>query len=222
MDITIIILGVIVVILIYILYKYFTTASTLTKKAIYLGDTSIADIPAANIINPKSNRYSYGVWVYVNTWNGAVKPLIYRAATAPIGTSSAAEFALYLEATQPVLHAIVNNQDIAVTDNFPIQKWVFIIISVDGQFVDCYLDGKLVKSTKITLPGSNSEGMSIKFGTGSDIYLSNVQRLDKPTDPKTAWTTYMDGNGVASALSSYNVNLSLIKDNVEQNKFALF
>jgi hypothetical protein len=41
---------------------------------------------------------------------------------------------------------------ILITDNYPIQKWCYIVISVDSAFIDCYLDGKLVLSQKTYLP----------------------------------------------------------------------
>ena len=35
-----------------------------------------------------------------------------------------------------------------ITDNFPLQKWVCIGLSVDSQFVDGYIDGKLIRSQR--------------------------------------------------------------------------
>jgi hypothetical protein len=38
--------------------------------------------------------------------------------------------------------------DVIITDSFPIQKWTHITVSVDSQYCDMYVDGKLSKSIK--------------------------------------------------------------------------
>ena len=66
---------------------------------------------------------------------------------------------------------------------------------------------------------------SIVFGGGWDCYISKFERTPKPTDPKTAWDKYMEGNGgstVGNALCNINVNISVLKDNIETNSFSLF
>jgi hypothetical protein len=45
-----------------------------------------------------------------------------------------------------------------ITDNFPLQKWVYIIISVDNQYVDAYLDGKLIQSHRFYIPQTSAMG----------------------------------------------------------------
>jgi hypothetical protein len=43
-------------------------------------------------------------------------------------------------------------------------------------------------------------------------------------DPQTAWKNYMSGNGgsaLTKMFSSYGIDISFKKDNVEQNKFKL-
>jgi hypothetical protein len=218
MNPVVIVLAIIVIILIYVLYRYFTKPTALSAKMIRL-NVANPPIPGTSIPNPTSTRYSYGVWTYINTWTPNQKMLISR------GDGPNAEFSLYLDPSQPILYCVVGGQSsIFVTDNFPIQKWVYIVISVDNQFVDCYLDGKLVKSQKLTTqPSTNSSTLPITFGQGSDIYVSNVTRWTQPMDPTTAWSNYMDGNGGSNnVLSSYNLDLTLLKDNVQKSKYTLF
>ena len=66
MNTIVIILGVIIIVLIYILVRYVMATSTeLTAKA-NLND----DISAVSITNgPANTSYSYGLWIYVNSWD---------------------------------------------------------------------------------------------------------------------------------------------------------
>jgi hypothetical protein len=56
-----------------------------------------------------------------------------------------------------------------------------------------------------------------------DIYVSLFMRWSSPMDPQTAWNTYMSGNGqsTASQWTAYGVDLSLLKNSVEQSRFSL-
>ena len=40
---------------------------------------------------------------------------------------------------------------IEVVNNFPLQKWVYILISYDNNICDIYLDGKMVKSVQLSI-----------------------------------------------------------------------
>ena len=111
---------------------------------------------------------------------------------------------------------------ITVTNNFPLQKWVYITVVVDNTITDIYLDGKLVKSVQIDqfYPDKTSD---LHFGYGYDAYISNFQRWSTPLDPQTVWSTYLAGNGTSSiGTNNYHMNVSLLKDNVEQKTYSLF
>jgi hypothetical protein len=108
------------------------------------------------------------------------------------------------------------------------------------------MDGKLVKSKRfytiatsgqttignmpktpgdITVPVflGNSD-LSVTF-TSFDAYAAMFKRWTGPVDPQTAWSNYMEGNGgnsLSKTLSSYGINVAILKDNVVQSKFALF
>lgn len=220
MNPIIIVLGIIVILLIYVLYAYFSKPGSLVKNSINLNSANAA-IAADKIVNPTSTRYAYGVWVYVNSWAQKTKTIMYRGTN--IQNPNKAEFALYLDPSTPTLKCTINDKQVIVTDNFPIQKWTCVVISVDNQIIDCYLDGKLVKSQKLpAIQPSNSSKLDLQFGSGVDIYLAGVNRWTVPMDPKTAWDTYLAGNGVSSSVNPYNLNLLLLKDNVEKSRYSLY
>jgi hypothetical protein len=145
MNTTIIILGVIIVILIYVLYKYFTNVTSTLQAQANLNN----QIPSiTSLTNATATRYAYGIWIYINTWNAQVPHTIF---------SRAGNVKLYLEQSAPILYCDITMSDdtrqkMTITDNFPLQKWTHIIVSVDNQYVDVYLDGKLIQSHRFYVP----------------------------------------------------------------------
>ena len=227
MDPGTIILGVLLVlVIVYMIFQsYFSGKTALTNQIRY--DSNPPEIDSSKIAAPDALRFSYTIWVYVNNWNTSVEKLIFKRDN---------EIKLYLDETQSKLVCIVGNpldnpsSKIIVTNNFPIQKWVCITLSLDEKIVDLYLDGKLVKSVQTN--GLNNTANPyvnepIKFtGEGSwDGTFSKFERRPDVTDPHGAWEKYMEGNGgstLSRALGNYNVNLSILKDNVATSQFTLF
>mgnify|MGYP000061092912 FL=1 len=241
MNYVVIILGVIVIILIYILVRVITaTAVELTASA-NLND----NISAIEIRNsPGSYRYAYGLWIYVNSWdNGAPKTLYKRNNNIK----------LYLDEQAPSLKCDIRmdsgeDKSFVITDNFPLQKWVYIIVSVDNQYVDCYLDGKLVRSgraytdtveettndedettseTIIEVPSISDAADNIKLGGDNrwDAYVTKFKHWSGPVNPETAHSEYLAGNGQSSFrnfFSRYGLDILIKKDDVEQTKLSIF
>lgn len=230
MNLVVIILGVIVIILIYVLIQFFMEASVELAATANLND-SINGIPIKN--NPTSSRYAYGVWIYVNSWNmGGTKPIMARSNN----------LALRLDENSPVLlcDITMNNDEIKTiefTDNFPLQKWVHVLVNVDNQYVDCYLDGKLIKSGRAYIessggivvpkqpPAGGNDGVNLQLGGSAwDAYVARVKHWSNPVNPEEVWSTYMDGNGqgaVGSWLSKYGLDILIKKDNMEHRKLTL-
>ena len=125
-----------------------------------------------------------------------------------------------------------------ITNNFPLQKWVCVAISVDNQFADAYLDGKLIKSQRFysengAMPAIPSDSTTSPIYLGNseattnfgpfDAFISEFKRWTAPIDPQTVWDTYLAGNGtnsVSRAFSSYGIDVSVLKNNVEQTRFS--
>lgn len=222
MNFLVIFLAIIVIILLYFLYVYYYDTSSKLSANVDLKKPP-ANITTDTLINPTSTRYSYSLWIYVNTWSSTSQKYIISRKN---GTDD--DFSLKLDTTSPKLICTLKsanaapNTDLIVTTNFPIQKWTYVIISVDNQIVDLYLDGKLIVSTKLQNQPVVPNG-PIVFGDSSnpDIYLADLIRLAKPMDPQTAWSNYLNGNGYASS-TKYNINLSLLQDNTELKKYSIF
>jgi hypothetical protein len=229
-----IILGIVIIILIYILYKYFTTSTSTLGAIVDLSKTSssTAFTKKGDVSNSTSTRYSYSVWVYIDTWDSnEKKDIFYRNRVGVSGsTPEHSDIRLYLDQLSPTLKCefytnisqTQPTETITVTNNFAVQKWVCVVISVDNKIIDCYIDGKLVTSQQL---------QNQPIVTDSDIFvgtfkahLAKFQRTTSPIDPQTAWSNYMSGNGgnsLKKMFSSYGVDVSFKKDNVEQQKFSI-
>jgi hypothetical protein len=232
MNLVAIILAIVVILLFYVLYNFFLLKSTELTKTASLN----AKNPSIKIENsPTSLRYAYGIWIYVHSWDSSIEKTIY---------SRTNNIKVYFDKTSPILKCDITmdneaSNTLEITDNFPLQKWTHIMVSVDNQYVDSYIDGKLIKSGRMytskiagtdgsnaTTPKSPTDVDMILGGeTTFDAYISKFQHWDKPTDPQTAWNTYNEGNGQGSMknfVSSYGIDLSILKDNVEQSKYKIF
>ena len=229
MNYTIIILGIIIVFLVYYLYVNYIAASKTILKSVDLNSSN----PDISLIDKAQNvSYGYGAWLYINSWDQNKSKGVF---------SRSNNMSLYLDQSRPILKCDISlnststtNQTIVITENFPLQKWVYIIISVDGgtgngTIVDCYINGKLVKSSKLTTdatpPGSATDA-PIKIGAGTlwDAVLAKFTRFTTPVDPQTAWDNYLSGNGTSGlfSLGNFSANLAVLKDNIQYSNVKLF
>ena len=236
-----IILGIIIVVLIYVLYKYFTTSTATLGSLVDLSKTS-ENTPftkATDLQDAGSVRYNYGLWLYIDTWDTTKpKTIFYRKSSDTIpGTGGAAptilyDIKLYLETSTPTLKCdfyttttdTSKTETITITTNFPIQKWVYITISVDNNIIDCYIDGKLVTSQQLKGNLASQTSTANIYVGNFNAHLAKFQRTNSPTDPQTVWSNYMAGNGgnsLKKMFNSYGVDVSFKKDNIEQRKFSI-
>jgi len=228
MNYIIIILGVVVIILLFYLYMYLTSTVNTLAASVSLNKNS-AKFDAKKLKNPSSVHYAYGVWIFINTWTSGITP-------APVVFSRAdgSQLKLYFDSTKPTLYYSINATDggktQTITNNFPIQSWTQIIFSVDNNIVDIYMNGKLILSNVyqqgLSIPSSDATAFPVILGDAGTPFDANVasfqQWANQSVDPQTAWKSYMSGNGLANKLSSYNIQLQLLKDNVTQSTYSAF
>lgn len=233
MNILILILAVVIILVLawYIYNRYFSGVNTLTTGQVSLNTgTQITPIQPAQLSYPNSTRYAYGVWIYVNSWNTNATKVIF---------SRNSDMIVYLDKVTGTLNCIVsptgNNPDaitnngtkqnavINITNNFPLQKWVFIVVNIDNTIVDVYLDGKMVKSLQIpqVTPDTTSP---LNIGNGYDAVITYLQRWSYPLDPQSVWNSYMNGNGssLLSSINNYHGNLQLMQNNQVQGNYWVF
>ena len=245
--ITIIAVIAIFVVIYYVYVKFFTGVNTLASTSLNLNSQPPPPpILVSTLTNPESTKYAYGVWVYVNTWDTTKTKVIF---------SRYSDIILYLDKTTGVLNCAIGaagtpfytpapapdatlnpelltsdfkqktTNNISVTNNFPLQTWVYIVVNVNNTVADIYLNGKMVKSVQInqTAPDKVS---NIFYGNGYDAVVNKFVRWSTPVDPNTVWNYYVSGNGsgsVAGALGgSYGAQVTISKNNAVTSQFKLF
>ena len=95
--------------------------------------------------------YSVGVCIYVNSFTTVGKPFITHGNSAINGSSQSNPwlFDLRLDNTTPTLYTDIAvgtqaanmTESIVISNNFPIQIWVYVIVVVSSNYVDVYMDG---------------------------------------------------------------------------------
>ena len=227
MNIKAIILGVIVIILLYVVFKYIFSSST--KISDLANAKNVQKIDADDISSSNASNYAYSAWFYIDDWSyryGEPKIILGRLDSNLHPSPSI------------VLGAIENNLQVSVscypnensnTDiihkcnvaNVPLQRWVNVIVSLYGRTLDVYIDGKLVRTC--VLPGvakiASSAPIYVTPGGGFSGYTANIHYYDNSLNPQEAFNIYRAGysSGFLSGLSDYSVKLSFYKDDQEQS-----
>ena len=221
-----------VLLIVVIIYMIYTSiyGTTLISKEVDMKD-KIADISASSLTKPDAVRYSYNVWIYIDKPIVGNRRIFNRRNDLGLfinGTSSILSMKLYRRIGT---NNTSNTTSYQISNNFPLQKWTLITISIDNSTIDMYLDGKLVKSVIDTVEGngrkhSPDNTSDISFGVISGTYMSKFSRVLSPSNPQTAWNLYMEGSGsdkgLANLVNRYNMNISLMRDNAVARSISLF
>jgi len=223
-----------VILIIVIVYMIYTSiySTTLISKEVDMKD-KIADISASSLTKPDAVRYSYNVWIYMDKPVSGNKQIFNRINDLGLfidGTTSTLSMKLYRRISTN-LSSTGDDMKYQISNNFPLQKWTLITISIDNSTIDMYLDGKLVKSVidPVGTDGikhSPDNTSSISFGGIPGTYMSKFSRVLAPSNPQTAWNLYMEGSGsdkgLANLVNRYNMNISLMRDNAVARSISLF
>lgn len=194
---TILVVLVILVILWIVIGWFFKSSTNLTSMSDATKGQKIdaSELPS----NDNTSNYTYSTWFYVNDWNykfGTPKVLLSRLDQDGHPSPSI------------VLGAIENNITVSVAcypqsqstgttgntsivhkcevQNFPLQKWVNLIISLYGRTLDIYIDGKLFRTC--VLPGvakvATDTAIHVTPSGGFDGFTSNFQYWADSTNPQ--------------------------------------
>jgi hypothetical protein len=219
MDFLVIFLAILlIVVTFYMIYTKYSSDNTQSKIEVDMSG-QLADITSDKLVKPDAVSYTYKVWLYVDKPISSTGVIFERDKDLSLnlnGTTSVLSITTKHSSTADITHMITNN--------FPLQKWVYVVISVDNATIDMYLDGKLVKSVvDMHTPDGTSP---IKFKINSGVFMSKFNRVVGASNPQTVWSDYLDGSGSAMGLSNlankYSVNLAILKDNVLSTSVSLW
>jgi hypothetical protein len=114
-------------------------------------------------------------------------------------------------------------EDITITDNFSIQKWVYISTVVTDNYVECYLNGAFVTAKKLTNPihipdepPTEASGPTFTFNNPivkPQILINLVSRWDYPLSAGDIYNNYLSGNGEPTSYfgPSYTMDINLAR-----------
>ena len=253
MDAWIIILIVLIFVIIYAMYAITTTA-TLVKAMSHLSTT--ITIPANDadgkpkIPSPTSQNYYYEAWVYLTGAfgsNALTDGAVTNAAITPttiisniIGrldsTTNDVALSVYKDNTSNKYTLCVlagktgsgQANTYIVTQELPINKWVYLVMNVNGKLIEVYVNGKLLRTIYLSesLARSKTAGITIGSATLSG-YITRAIRKPENIDPKNVWDQYLQGNGqyggalygLLDYMNSYAFKMDITKDGKIKREF---
>ena len=231
MDAHKIVIGVVIIVLLYLLYLYFfgNSAAVLvgvheTTAEIKIGSGSIPPGPTQN--------FTYSVWVYVSNWNAGNEKIIFQRAC---GSSFCPKMAFDQNMNNVTVTLATYPSDsgsqVEATcqiENVPLQAWTNLIMTLNGNALDCYLDGKLVRTCLMPgVPKLSGAGELVLTPNGKSFqgYTGNFQYFNRAVNPREAYAIYKEGYGGSNWLSNlfnkYRIKLAFMKDNQEVNSFEI-
>ena len=228
MNILTVFIFILIVILIYAVFKLMT--KTTTNVSGFSDASKSLSVPCAKF--GASANYGYSVWIYVDSWQNTGSDTVLKKNILTRCVGNAAAFNLYLDNAQNNLKLLMsNNTKSCDIKNIKLQKWVNITMSVYGNTVDLYLDGKLVRTCVLTaipiqlktedtlfVGGAYTKSTTVcKGDSDGDLrgYISNVVYKSDYFTPEEAWNIYSagySGAGMFDFVNRYKLSFSVIKD----------
>ena len=217
---------VIILLLLYVIFKALTTTYTsLGSMQKWENQTTLqgSNLPS----NFKANS-AISLWFYIKKWSNGTKVIVFKNIDSTIFQVQFKESTNTIQIF-PKSDSASDGLQCEITD-FPLQKWVNLIISFNGSAMDVYVDGKLVKSCVVESGSLLADTNTIILGDESkkpptdDVgFITNVKLKSSSIAPQEAWDIYSQGFGGSpwsDILNKYKVKLSFIVDNQEQTSIS--
>jgi len=217
---------IVILLLLYVIFKALTTTyTTLGTMQKWSNKTTLQ---SSNLPSTFKANSAISIWFYIKKWVNGTNVVRFHNSAGGIGVDDTIFRVLFKNNTNTIQifpqSGGSTSNDCEIAD-FPLQKWVNLIISFNGSAMDVYVDGKLVKSCVVNTGSDLAKTQSIVLGqdpgqSTTDIgFLTNVKLKSTPIAPQEAWDIYSQGFGGSpwsDLLNKYKVKLSFIVDNQEQ------
>lgn len=240
MNVLTIFVFVLIIVLIYMVYKLMTNPTTTVSDLSDSSKTVIVDASKTESNSTGNNNYGYSVWLYIDAWGTDGKSTINKNILTRTTSSNAPLFQLHLDNVQNNLMLVmsdstgapINDKSPCMIRNVQLQKWINITMSIYGNTVDLYLDGKLVRTCVMqSMPASLNSSDQLYIGGGYTVdsknaisptpgdlqgFISNVVYNADYFSPEEAWNIYSagySGAGMFNFLHSYKLNFSITNNN---------
>lgn len=235
MDYTKLILGVLIVIVLYIIYRYvFVDSTSSDLVATANAKKKHSPIKAENLSgNPASVNFTFSIWIYVDSWQykyGKDKVIFRRSNKSgdlsPLLKLDAASNDLHLSVVTYATNNSAGTSDTWTIHNIPLQKWTSIIMSSNNRAIDTYIDGKLVNTHVLSgVPKMDKEApIDLTPDGGFSGNIAKFKYYSRTIDPREAYKIYKEGPGgnmLTDMLNKYKLKVQFLKDNEEINGFEI-
>ena len=234
---TILVVLVILVILWIVIGWFFKSSTNLTSMSDATKGQKIdaSELPS----NDNTSNYTYSTWFYVNDWNykfGTPKVLLSRLdqdghpspsiVLGAIENNITVSVACYPQSQSTGTTSNTSIVHKCEVQNFPLQKWVNLIISLYGRTLDIYIDGKLFRTC--VLPGvakvATDTAIHVTPSGGFDGFTSNFQYWADSTNPQEAYNIYKSGYGgsvLGNLFNKYRIRIEFLEDNQVEGSFEI-
>jgi len=217
---------VVILLLLYVIFKALTTTyTTLGTMQKWANKTTLQ---GSNLPSSFKANSAISIWFYIKKWVNGTNVVSFH--TGGSGDAASTMFKVQFKANTNTIQIFprtgASSGDDCEIAEFPLQKWVNLIISFNGSAMDVYVDGKLVKSCVVNQGSRLQETQSIVLGDDNEAvktadvgFITNVKLKAAPIAPQEAWDIYSQGFGGSpwsDLLNKYKVKLSFIVDNQEQ------
>lgn len=215
----------VIIIILYMIYTYVTNTS-LTSGLQKLNEP--LTFQPNKLDKPGSATYSYQCWLFLSGNSTSGRTLFKRS-----NGNNIENFAAILNNTTLAIKAGTGSGSpstiMSVTDQFPMQKWVYLVINVfSNGTLEAYMNGRLVKTvnTKASdIKPSAIAPLTIGDSSLTGGYVTKFTRLPSTLDAQTIQTNYYAGNGISNIFSTiipYGMNMTISKGEEVQKSIKIF
>jgi hypothetical protein len=231
MEFRTIILLVVIIVFAVIIYNYISSdLNTLTGLN---SGQMLQKINAEDLGTSNASNFTYSIWFNIDDWNfryGEKKIIFGRMNSETDSRLPCPSVYLGTRENNIVIDMTLNDATSSVKsyviENIPIQKWVFLMISVYGRTLDVYIDGKLVRTFVLpSIPKINqSSAVYVTPNGGFSGWTTRFQYASDATNPQTAWDMYKNGYGgslLGELFGKYSVKLALLENDKESSSLTV-
>lgn len=199
MNFTLLILAVIVVVLIFALYNYFSPATNLSEYANLNGSNS-----TITLVKPNNSVYTYGFLLYLvdNMKSGTI--LSVPTFTITLTPSMALQ----------CKSSTNGSPSYTIMDQVPLSEWSYITVCANNNIMDLYINGKLISSNVLPTT-TKTNGKTVTLGSGINAYIERLTYLPTYSTPSDVYNAYLALNNMSlsdNPLKIYTVDVSLTKN----------
>ena len=185
---------------------------------------AMGSIASTDLDSPSSTRYYYSGWVFIdsNFTKSGQDNVLFNRGTDFVASLNGSTLNIYAgnvaptvsPASQPIGTISTSGQTpLLAIPNFPFQKWCYLVVNVDGNQVDVYVDGKFVSSANSQSPIGSTATNPITYGNQlTQGQMCRFSRHASAVSPQQVWQQYLRGSGQNKSLSKTGLKVEILKN----------